>query len=184
MSASVLAARSRLSCRRSPDGAERNPGTAVQLLCRSRVSLRSTRATRKEIRKRNAGRRMSKFPHPSMRRASSGTRTSVGVPPRLSPKGLSSPKAQRQAMLPGTWPERSVLYARPNLGAETLRLSTGVTRAKPVPVQRSTSRAGHSAGRHDAQAARERTVSVRPRAPHPLRPFRSTSRRRPFERDS
>jgi hypothetical protein len=38
---------------------------------------------------------------------------------------------------------------RPNRGAETSRFSTGVTRAgktKPVPVQRSTSRAGHSAG--------------------------------------
>jgi hypothetical protein len=33
-------------------------------------------------------------------------------------------------MLPGTWPERSVLYARPNRGAETLRFSTGVTRAR------------------------------------------------------
>ena len=51
-------------------------------------------------------------------------------------RGLLVPKAQRQAMLPETWPERSILYGRPNRGAETLRLSTGVTRAAPVPVQR------------------------------------------------
>jgi hypothetical protein len=38
-------------------------------------------------------------------------------------------------MLPETRPERSILYGRPNRGAETLRLSTGITRAAPVPVQ-------------------------------------------------
>jgi hypothetical protein len=53
----------------------------------------------------------------------------LGVPPRFSPKGLLIPKAQRQAMLPGTRPERSILNARSNRGAKTLRLSTGVTRA-------------------------------------------------------
>ena len=37
--------------------------------------------------------------------------------------------ALRQAMLPGTRPERSVLYGRPNRGAETSRGFTGVTRA-------------------------------------------------------
>jgi hypothetical protein len=35
--------------------------------------------------------------------------------------------------------------------------------------QRCTSRAGRNAGRHDARAARVRTVSFRPRAPHSLR---------------
>jgi len=61
-------------------------------------------------------------------------------------------------MLPGTRPERSILKARPNRGAETLRFSTGVTRAeKPVPVQRRTSRAGRSAGRLMPEAARERS---------------------------
>ena len=42
---------------RSPDGAERNPGTTVKLERCSRISLRFIRATKKEIRKRNAGRR-------------------------------------------------------------------------------------------------------------------------------
>jgi hypothetical protein len=32
----------------------------------------------------------------------------VGVPPRLSPKGVVVPKAQLRARLPGTWPERPV----------------------------------------------------------------------------
>jgi hypothetical protein len=49
----------------------------------------------------------------------------VGVPPRFSPRGLSSPKAQLQARLPKTLPERSVLYARPNRGARTLRSLSG-----------------------------------------------------------
>ena len=34
-------------------------------------------------------------------RASSGMRTSVGIPPRFSPKGLVIPEAQRRAMLRG-----------------------------------------------------------------------------------
>jgi hypothetical protein len=36
-------------------------------------------------------------------------------------------------------------------------------------LQRCTSRAGHSAGRFDAQAARERGYEARPQEPHPLR---------------
>ncbi len=43
--------------RRSPDGAERNPGPIDELLCRSRISLRFIRATKKKEGKRNAGRR-------------------------------------------------------------------------------------------------------------------------------
>ncbi len=97
--------------------------------------------------KRNADKRTVHPPHLAMRLASSGMRSPVGVPPRLSPGGLLIPKAQSRAMLPGTRPERSVRYGRPNRGAETSRCSTGVSRAAPVPVQRSTSRAGHSAGR-------------------------------------
>jgi len=36
-------------------------------------------------------------------------RSPAGVPPRRLPEGLPVPKAQRQAMLPETWPERSIL---------------------------------------------------------------------------
>jgi hypothetical protein len=132
----------------------------------SRISLRSIRATKKKG-KRNADKRHNHPPRRATRRAPCKARPPVGVPPRLSPKGLLIPKAQRQAMLPGTWPERSIRYGRPNRGAETSRCSTGVTRAA-CPSPASTSRAGHSAGRHDAQAARERSVWLRPRAPHPL----------------
>ena len=39
----------------------------------------------------------------------------------------------------------------------------------PLRLQRCTSRAGRNAGRHDTRAARVRTVSFRPRAPHSLR---------------
>jgi len=40
-------------------------------------------------------------PHQRMRLALSGARSPSGVPPRLSPRGLLIPKAQRWAMLPG-----------------------------------------------------------------------------------
>ena len=104
-------------------------------------------------RKRNADRRKALMPcHYGHGRASiSGRRTSVGVPPRLSPEGLFIPKAQRQARLPGTRQERLVLNARPNRGAKTLRGYCGRYPPLPVPVQRCTSRPSRSAGRDDAQ---------------------------------
>jgi hypothetical protein len=69
-----------------------------------------------------------------------GARTPVGVPPRFSPKGLLIPKAQRWAMLPGTWPERSILDGRPNRGAETSRCSA----ALPAPCLSQSSGAPHA----------------------------------------
>ena len=109
---------------------------------------------RRKKRRRNADKRIVHPPRHRARRALIAdsarsprtnpprTRTPVGVPPRLSPKGLLIPKAQRQAMLPGTWPERSILYGRPNRGAETSRRSAGVTprRACPSPVVHPTCR--------------------------------------------
>ena len=56
-------------------------------------------------------------------------RSPVGVPLRLLPGRQLVPKAQRQATFPGISPARSVLNGRPNRGAETSRVSTGVTRA-------------------------------------------------------
>jgi hypothetical protein len=53
------------------------------------------------------------------------------------------------------------------------------TFACPSPA--STSRAGHSAGRHDTQAARERAVSSRPRAPHSLSTSGIPSRKASFK---
>ena len=59
-----------------------------------------------------------------------------------------------------------------------------VPHAPPVRSQRCTSRAGPSAGRHDARAARVRTVSFRPRAPRSLRRQGVPSRKASFkERD-
>ena len=46
------------------------------------------------------------------------------------------PKAQLQARLPGTRPERSIRYGRPNRGAETKRRCSGRYPRRPVPVQR------------------------------------------------
>ena len=70
-------------------------------------------------------------------------------------------------------PERSVLYGRSNRGAETLRVSTGVTRAETDtnPSAVSTSHAGHCAGRLMPDAARvQRGRTLCPRAPDPLPP--------------
>ena len=55
-------------------------------------------------------------------------RSPIGVPPRLSPKGVIVPKAQLQARLPGTWSERALP-------------------AVACPSPASTSRPGHNAGR-------------------------------------
>jgi hypothetical protein len=56
---------------------------------------------------------------------STGRRTSIGVPPRFSPKGLSSSSAQLQARLPGTW------------RGHVLRIPlSGRYPPLPVPVQR------------------------------------------------
>jgi hypothetical protein len=84
-------------------------------------------------------------PHLSMRRAACNPRSPLGVPLRLSPRGLSSPKAQRQAMLSGT--VRSTRSYGPPTGAKTVCFSTGVTRAETCPSPASTSRAGRNAGR-------------------------------------
>jgi hypothetical protein len=65
--------------------------------------------------------------------------------------GTFVPKAQRRARLP-------------EKGAKAAACRTHRFRS-----QRCTSRAGRIAGRHDARAARVRSVSLRPRAPHSLR---------------
>ena len=79
-------------------------------------------------------------------------RSPAGVPPRFSPEGLSSPG----------------LSVGPGFPKGDIRERTW-PHAPPVRSQRCTSRAGRIAGRHDARAARVRTVSFRPRAPHSLR---------------
>ena len=118
--------------------------------------------TNENKRKRNAGRRIVSCPRASgvrdapRRKAACAAlrlraRSPAGVPLRFSPAGLSS---RRLSIGPG-FPKAARKLRR----ARTHRFRS----------QRSTSRAGHSAGRHDARAARARTVSFRPRAPHSLR---------------
>ncbi len=81
------------------------------------------------------------------------------------PQGSASGHAFRDS------PERSIRYGRPNRGAETKRISTGVTRAETNPSAASTSHAGRCAGRLMPDAARvRRGRTLRPRAPHPLPP--------------
>src|ERR1700728_664123 len=94
-----------------------------------------------------------------------GARTLVGVPPRLSPKGIIP--SQRLSFRPGF------------LG----RGLHGRYAPSPVPVQGSTSHPRHNAWRHHAQAARERTASP-PAGTAPRSTFRLASGKRPSrERD-
>ena len=67
-------------------------------------------------------------PHLWVRLAPCKARSPIGVPPRLSPKGVIVPKAQLQARLPGTWSVRALP-------------------AFACPSPASTSRPGHNAGR-------------------------------------
>ena len=148
---------------RSPDERQRNPGPAFKLASRSRISpsLSSGRPLRagpvgsiRATKEREAERRQTRISnlrtrnlHPSRlrgrteegaRRASGGTRSPVGVPPRLL---LRRPNATAQLRLRASWDAAS----------------TGVTRLAPVPVQRAPRRpvivpAGRIPG-----AARERS---------------------------
>ncbi len=87
-------------------------------------------------RKQNADRRNVTNLRACARRAPCKARTPVGVPLRLSPRGLSSPKAQRQATLPGSSPEHAILWTA-NRGEDRTRLHGHYPRRKtPVPVQR------------------------------------------------
>ena len=125
-------------------------------ISRSLSSGRPPRAgpvgTIRATKRREAERRQTQsihWPHLRMRRASGGTRSPVGVPPRLL---LRRPNATAQLRLRASWD-----------GA-----LTGVTRLQPVPVQRAPRRpvivpAGRIPG-----AARERGYKPRPQEPHSL----------------
>ena len=112
----------------------------------------------KKIRRRNADRRNGEYAVPNGRgRAPIGVRTTVGVPPRFLPKGLSSPKASAPGQACWTRQERSVRYARPP-GAHLAQLKRALPRPRLSQSSDSTSRAGHSAGRLMPDAARERVA--------------------------
>src|SRR5580704_13719393 len=103
----------------------------------------------KEEGRRNAGKRWSPPPHLAMRHAPCRVRSPVGVPPRLSPKGIIP--SQRLGFRPGF------------LG----RGLNGRYPPSPVPVQGSTSRPGRNAGRLIPKPPGS-GLQIRPRAPHPL----------------
>ncbi len=115
----------------------------------SRSALQATNVRRKKARKRNADRRVANLRTFRVRRAQSAARSPLGVPPRLLPEGHSS---QGSASGQASWDV----------------VSPGVTRCLPVPVQRSTPRAGRNAGEHDAQGRPGVAVTSRhARAPPP-----------------
>jgi hypothetical protein len=168
----------------SPDGAKRNPETICELECRSRITLCSIRATKKK-RKRNADRRM--CPSSALAR---GARSADALACRRSTTALAvgafARRAQLQARLPGTWQERIVLSSSPQPGGERLRAAK---RALPAPACPSPGKAPPASAvvpkSMMPEAARERTVSFRARAPHSLR-FREYPRPKASldERDS
>ena len=116
----------------------------------------------KEEGRRNAGKRWSPPPHLAMRHAPCRARSSVGVPPRLSPKGIIP--SQRLGFRPGF------------LG----RGLNGRYPPSPVPVQGSTSRPGHNVGGLIPKPPGSE-LQIHPRAPHPLH-LSACLRKASFER--
>ena len=146
MRAVVLAARLRASdvkqrCRtarnRSPDGAERNPGTDYQLQCPSWVSLRSTQATKNKG-KRNAGRRG--IPRP-VRKRRTGRATEDAACAALPLSGALACRRSTTALAAATERHRSApVHALPGTGL----VRDGRYPPPAVPVQRAYEPAGRS----------------------------------------
>src|SRR6185437_3985938 len=140
-------------------------------------------AERRETRRLTRALRARGCPHPDppplAGEGQGGGSSPLGVPLRLWPGRQLVPKARHQAMLPRSSPERSILYGRLNREAETLRFSTGITRAgktNDCPRTASTSHAGRCAGRMMPDAARERVTN--PPAGTALAPSQGVSSRR------
>jgi hypothetical protein len=118
----VLAAQSAPGfCRsRSPDGAERNPGAAFRLIDRSPDYA----ALHPGYEQKGGETPTSAWVHPPRhraRRASSGTRSPVGVPPRLSSVGRYRPFGATPGQASWDVAGRSILYGRLNRETETSR---------------------------------------------------------------
>ena len=97
--------------------------------------------------------------------AACGTRHGKGGLRRPPLAGALACRRSTAVLAKGTFVPRAKHRARlPEGGAKAAACRTHRFRS-----QRCTSRAGRSAGRHDARAARARSVSFRPRAPHSLR---------------
>ena len=132
--------------------------------------------------RREAERREAHQPEPhrqAMRRAPSLLSSHCG---RTEAQDFSlGPQKMERARSPFGAPPRHPRFFRPRLGSGRAswnhRMQTGGP--SPAPVQRAP-RSPTRAGRDDAQAARERSVSLRPREPLPLRPKEYPRERRPF----
>src|SRR5580698_9029031 len=161
-SAAVLAARfSRLSFANHHDQATKPSGTSGRgRFVYETPLIDSPPAINKG--ERNAGRRIVVLPA-RKRRAGRATESAACAALRLrarSPAGIPLTVFANRTFVP-----RAQLRARlPEDDAKAAACRTHRLRS-----QRCTSRAGRIAGRHDARAARVRTVSFRPRAPHSLR---------------
>ena len=135
-------------------------GGARQLRCPTKPNrrtglLRFARNDHQE--KREAERRQTCVQPPHLAR---GTRRSGALACRRSTAALPRdfrPRAQLQAMFPGTWQDVRSCTVQPT-GAERPRALRGRYPRPPVPVQGCTSRTGRSAGQMMPEAARERTA--------------------------
>ena len=108
-------------------------------------------------------------PHLAMRRASSGTRSPIGVPLRLLPSGLSALGRSSRPGFHGTWQDVRSGTVAPT-GERRPRV---LTRALPAPACPSPGNAPPGPVVVPVsmmpEAARVRSVSFRARAPHSLR---------------
>ena len=178
---------------RSPDGAERNPGTIRKLQCPSRITLRSIRATKKKGSGTPAD-AVVQVPHASGVRGAPRIKSACADPSAVGRARLPAfhhgsrqreSSSLRLSLGQASWDSAGALDpVRPPQpgGGDLAQLKRALHPPRPVPVQRSTSRAGRNAGRLDAQAARERTAN--PPAGTALAPtVRCASARRPYGRD-
>jgi len=126
-------------------------------LCFSLRFARFRQYQTKEKRKRNADRRAVSAASADAAPPKRGG-SPIGVPPRFSPQGAFVPEAPASGQ--ASWDVAGALgpvgLSQP--GGRDFALLHGRYPRPPVPVQCSTSRSGHSAGEHDARAARERGV--------------------------
>jgi hypothetical protein len=103
----------------------------AQAVVAGAVTINASSHERKSKKKKESGTPKDADPYPlylAVQLAPCKARSPIGVPPRVSPKGVIVPKAQLQARLPGTWSERALP-------------------AFACPSPASTSRPGHNAGR-------------------------------------
>ena len=177
----IFAARTRANSASSLRGAKRrgNPDPHARLDCFASLAMTDGRTNQKEG-KRNADRRVSNRPHHfGCGSVLSGARSPVGVPPRFCLAGFRPLRATSGQV---SWDvARTPICNDPPTGGSIGRSCCGRYPPPPVPVQGRTPRTGRSAGQMMPEAARERSVSFRPRAPHSLRTSRAPSRWRPLQ---